>query len=100
MNKKFMIVAAVLCLTACGNTNSGEPVTSYADNAETSAASEISETSAGAVHDIDPEAEGKGLEGVPYFFSSRSEEVTFVPSEETVKFNGRHILHNDVEYLS
>lgn len=100
MNKKFMMIAAVLCLTACGNTNSGEPVTSYADNAETSAASETSETSAGAVHDIDPEAEGKGLEGVPYFFSSRSEEVTFVPSEETVKFNGRHILHNDIEYLS
>lgn len=101
MNKKIAVIAAVLCLTGCSNANSGEPVTSYAESSEdTVTSAEVSETSAEAVHDIDPEAEEKGLEGVPYFFSSRMEEVTFAPSEETVKFDGRHILHNDTEYLS
>lgn len=101
MNKKIAVIAAALCLTACGNGNSDEPVTSYAVNSEEAGVlSEISVTAAEAVHDIDPEAEGKGLEGVPYFFSSHLEEVTFVPSEETVKFNGRHIEHNDITYLS
>lgn len=101
MKKKIAAVLAVLGLTACGSGNSGEPVTSYAETSEElNVISVTSETSAAAVHDIDPEAEGKGLEGIPYFYSPRAEEVVFVPSEENVKYSGRHMEYNDICYLS
>ena len=101
MNKKYGIIFALLLLTGCGDSKTDEPVTSYAQTGEeTVSLSQTEETAAEAVHDIDPEAEGKGMEGVPYFYSPRPEEVTFVPSEESVKFNGRHIEHNDICYLS
>ncbi|MCI7767747.1 MAG: GDSL-type esterase/lipase family protein [Oscillospiraceae bacterium] len=101
MKKKYGMIIALLLLTGCGESKMGEPVTSYAQTSEeTASVSQTEELTSEAVHDIDPEAEGKGMEGVPYFYSPRSEEVTFVPSEESVKFNGRHIEHNDTCYLS
>lgn len=100
MNKKYGVIFALLLLTGCGESKTGEPVTSYAQPSETAALSQTEETTSEAVHDIDPEAEGKGMEGVPYFYSPRPEEITFVPSAESVKYSGRHIEYNDISYLS
>lgn len=97
-------VLTALMLSACSK-GAGEPVTSYyqSSGAEETGAVTVSETEVSvqeAVHDIDPEAEERGLDGVPYFFSANPEEVEFVPSSENVKFSGRSIVHNDVCYLS
>ena len=101
MNKKYGVIFALLLLTGCAESKTDEPVTSYAQpSEETSALSQTEETTSEAVHDIDPEAEGKGMEGVPYFYSPRPEEITFVPSAESVKYSGRHIEYNDISYLS
>lgn len=88
-------------MTSCAKGNdvqivNNDDVGTLADVSEEQ--SEITDTS--AAMDLDPEALLHKNDNLPYFYSYKAEEVTFEPSEDSVKFLGRHIEYKDVTYLS
>ncbi|MGN0665632.1 MAG: GDSL-type esterase/lipase family protein [Huintestinicola sp.] len=100
MHRYLMIPAAAVIAAGmlCGcSENETEQVTAEASE-ETSV---ITTADDGYRQDIDPAAEQHSDEAQRIFFQSPTAvEKEFYPSENSVKFSGRHILYNGVQYLS
>lgn len=95
--KAFAVMMPALLMAGCSGR---ENMPKMSDISLTAAVqTDPSETVFAAGRDIDPQAAEHGADGIPFFFSDKNENYSFVPSESTVKFNGRYLFYNDICWL-